>query len=451
MHLPKYSKDGKFFPNSNFKTDTYFKSVNLDHAKKHGGNIYLNAVRRENNSKLARLKKGHCFIYNIFLNYWSSFKDKFSHLLSRPAVTLNIERFLACGDISKGFLLFKCKNGCGTHYQGFSCHSKFCPRCAKVYRDRRCAKVSEKLFNVPHRQFTFSIPKEYRLFFRKYRSLLNTLFLTINQLFDFVLGNDKGIAKMEKRKAGIISFLHTFGRDMKWNPHLHCLVAERYMNSKGELKKFDYFHFDRIRKFYKFRLMKNVYLHLKSIHASKEDLKELYYLNKYLSEYYDDGFYIHGPKLKNHSLKSMKALTNYVARYASHPPISERRITNVDYELDLVSWFFDPHEENFEDDKKKGRQFVTEHVFDFMKRLIIHINDKNFQVIRYSGFYANKARKPDILQPSLFTEKQIKEMTVNTTWIRGLYNTYGFNPLICDVCGQRMHLDLDQSYFPKGG
>jgi len=39
MHLPKYTKDGNLFPNSNFKSDTYYKSVNFDDAKKHGGNI----------------------------------------------------------------------------------------------------------------------------------------------------------------------------------------------------------------------------------------------------------------------------------------------------------------------------------------------------------------------------------------------------------------------------
>ena len=31
---------------------------------------------------------------------------------------------------------------------------------------------------------------------------------------------------------------------------------------------------------------------------------------------------------------------------------------------------------------------VTEHVFSFMQRLIIHIPDKGFHLIRYQGFYA---------------------------------------------------------------
>ena len=32
--------------------------------------------------------------------------------------------------------------------------------------------------------------------------------------------------KSQKFTPGFISVLHTFGRDLKWNPHIHCLISE---------------------------------------------------------------------------------------------------------------------------------------------------------------------------------------------------------------------------------
>jgi len=31
---------------------------------------------------------------------------------------------------------------------------------------------------------------------------------------------------------GSVLTLHTFGRDLKWNPHIHCLVCEEAFDTK---------------------------------------------------------------------------------------------------------------------------------------------------------------------------------------------------------------------------
>ena len=38
--------------------------------------------------------------------------------------------------------------------------------------------------------------------------------------------------KTEKFTPRFISVLHTFGRDLKWNPHIHCLVCEEALDTK---------------------------------------------------------------------------------------------------------------------------------------------------------------------------------------------------------------------------
>lgn len=440
MKIPKFQRCGKPFPNSNFNDDTYYKSRRIVKVTKHNYDLWLNTVRQENNSKLGLIKaKGYCYIRDIFNVYWQNFKLMFINRIRKTVIT-NVERMLPCETFEMGFFIYQCQKGCSWHYQGMTCKSRFCSKCGNKYQNQRTVKVSEKLINVPHRQFVFSMPKQYRPYFRKYRVLLNVLFQSVNDTLNFTLGNHKGIAKLEKRKFGFVSFLHTYGRDLKWNPHLHVLVAEVYVDKNHKVKKYNYFHYNQIRQTYKNFLMNNLYAKLKQIRANPKDIESLYWLNKDLHETYGDGYYVHGPKLNNQSIKKTKTIMEYVARYGAKPSISERRILNIDHEQAEVTWFYDPHEDDDIHDPilKQGRQVITESVYQFIMRLIIHIPDRYFHNCRYYGFYANKSTFNQT--NSLFSKAQLKQMDLATRWLAGLLKAFGYTPLLCGECGQLMRI-----------
>ena len=116
---------------------------------------------------------------------------------------------------------------------GFSCHTRFCPSCGKKYIDQKNIKVSQKCIKVPHHQFVFTIPFQ----LRKYRKLLNILFQSVKETLTLFLKNKApNLYIIEKRTLGFISFLHTYCRDMKWNPHIHVLVAKDILITKANLK-----------------------------------------------------------------------------------------------------------------------------------------------------------------------------------------------------------------------
>ncbi len=75
--------------------------------------------------------------------------------------------------------------------------------------------------------------RKYFLMFRK--PLLNALFDAVSGSFNALLRSKAPLAyRKEKRRLGFISFLHTFGRDMKWHPHIHVLMAERCLSGGRE-------------------------------------------------------------------------------------------------------------------------------------------------------------------------------------------------------------------------
>ncbi|WP_299575658.1 transposase [uncultured Leptotrichia sp.] len=45
---------------------------------------------------------------------------------------------------------------------------------------------------------------------------------------------------------GLISVIHTFGRDLKWNPHVHAIVSLGGFNKNLEFRKMRHFNVDTI-------------------------------------------------------------------------------------------------------------------------------------------------------------------------------------------------------------
>lgn len=443
-----------YFANSNFKVDTYFKKdsfkLDMHQAFKAGKSVYINEARYLNNRKYARKLNGAVSLNEILSKYWPLFKEIYKDKLNRKGLIKNVENFISCKDFSKGYRFFECPNCSNYYIMPFTCKSRFCPSCGNKYRDKRTEKISEMLLDIPHRQFVFTIPYELRIHFRKHREMLSLLFQTVNETFNFMLKRSAPLAyKSEHRRPGIIAFIHTFGRDLKWHPHIHALVAEKFIDKDGKLHNFNYFHFNSIRKIFMFTLFNKVRYYYKF--KCPKEYRGMCNLLKDLTKKYPYGFYVYGPQSKNATLKTMKALTNYIVRYAAHPAISEKRIISIDYETNRIKWFYDPHEDDDIKDEaqKKGKQIIEEDIFDFISKLIIHIPDKYFNQIRYYGFYARKSISRQLNDNnSLFPIEELNKMLENTLWINGLKKNYGYTPLLCH-CGHKMILNLDLSFFPK--
>ena len=417
-------------------------------AAKNGQHVYQNQINLIKNVKANREVK--FTIKDIFYNYWDDFVAdcKRKNKKIRPAIIDSVKKMLSCKDISKGYLFFECPK-CNNFYMiGFSCNSRFCPSCGNRYREDRTREISKVCLNKPHRQFVFSIAKELRPYFLYHRELYDILFESVEESFDFILKSSK-IAKEEKRDFGYVSFLHTFGRAINDNPHIHVLICEGYMDKYDNFHKYDHFHYEQLRKTFMRILLNKIYHFLKKNHKNKT--YDFYNLKCYLYKKYKDGFYAYGPKLENYGRIAVKKISKYIARYVSHPAIAESRITNVDYINKTVSYYYEPHQDEHTDDpnQKLGTQYVTEHVFDFIKKLIRHIPDKGFHLVRYYGFYSNRTNKNKDKSEALYTAQELKKMKNNNYWINHLISQYHYNPLLC-YCGATMNFSYELSYFPGG-
>lgn len=398
-----------------------------------------NEILKIDNLKEARALNGKHSIQKIFSIYWSDFYDEYKHRIIRPAIKINVEKVIGCKDISKGFLFYNCPNCDNFHLTGLTCKSRFCPSCGKKYADARSTAISDKCIKVPHRHMVFTIPYELRKVMRVNRELIDCLFRAVDDTFKYIA------YKMAPRKGyrfGFISTLHTFGRALNFVPHLHVLVAEGVYDENNNFKKVSYFNYELLRKTYQRCLLDRLN---ESIGDSFKKDKSNYY------KQYKKGFYVYAPKLQANKFKGgLKDLVKYITRYAGHPPMSESRIINVDYDFDWITYYYDPHEDDneLEPSKIKGRQYVTEHIYDFIGKLIVHIPNTSKHNVRYYGFYSNKTiinKNKNVSK--LFTKYDILKMKKLQRYSYRLLKSYGYEIYRCS-CGHMMVLDLEASFIP---
>jgi len=179
-------------------------------------------------------------IQKIFKDHFSDFEKQYDDHYAKQygkyriiRIKQAVEKFIECGDYSKGIARIKCTNHeCGYEYfRPFSCKSWYlCPSCNQKRLLLFSENLSENvLLKLPHRQFVFALPKLLRMYFKYDRNLFadvsRIIFSIIQDFF-----NESAPAAL--RTASVTSY-QSFGDLLRFNPHYHCLVLEGGIDEEG--------------------------------------------------------------------------------------------------------------------------------------------------------------------------------------------------------------------------
>lgn len=363
-------------------------------------------------------------IKQILKDHWHSFLSSYPNI--RPVVVREVEKVLSCGEPSGGYAMYCCPH-CGRYkFVPFRCHSRFCNTCGSAYQSDRAESIAAKLINCNHRHIVFTIPEDLRIYFRKDRSLLNVLFRSAAQVISDWLFS---LNHKERLTAGMVCCLHTFGRDLKWNPHIHMLVTEGASGHSTIWKQIRFFPYTMLRKRWQTTLLFNLKTALDPDTFSLSAFKRL--TDKFYSSY-DNGFYVNAP---SSSFNSTSAVANYITRYIGRPAMAQSRISG--YDGTHVTFWYQPHGET-----ELHRETVPAH--EFIKKIIIHIPEKNFHMLRYYGLYARK-HIHDAKFIKYLPSHQVKARRFFKRWAFRISKSFGYDPLKC-TCGNFM--EFVSLYFP---
>jgi Putative transposase/Transposase zinc-binding domain len=103
-----------------------------------------------------------------------------------------------------------------------SCRDRHCPKCQALAQAKWVRARSERLLPVAYFHVVFTLPAELRAIAKLNRRLVFDLLFETTSATLLELGLDpKRIGGL----LGVTAVLHTWSRDLRFHPHLHCIVT----------------------------------------------------------------------------------------------------------------------------------------------------------------------------------------------------------------------------------
>jgi hypothetical protein len=338
----------------------------------------------------------------------------------RDGIIFNVIKILFCKTEYLGFKNYTCTKCSNTRSVAFTCKGRFCSSCGKKQTDRWISKTINVLPKTRWQHITFTMPDSLWPIFWFNRFLFNLISAIASGIIQ-ELAAKKGVA------VGIFTALHTFGRDLKRNVHIHLSVTCGGLDAQNEWKKV-YFPSEVIKKMWRHRIIdlfrneyKNSNLTLPFCYSDVRDfnswMRELYSIKWYV--------YLQAPS-DNH-----KRNIEYLGRYIKRPPISEARIEKYDGK-EVTFKFLDYYNNTV--------NHITMSVFKFIACLIMHIPDRNFRMIRYYGFLSNRTRGKMLPLVYKAIKQGMPKIMKVIGWRLMIWLSCRKDPLSCPNCDIPMQL-----------
>jgi len=357
---------------------------------------------------------------------WWNFHEKNKATL-RPAIPKAIVKLLSCRNIVRGYSEYHCENPDCSHVKRihFTCKSKACSSCGKKATEAWIQKQQQILPRTSWQHIVFTMPSELWDFFWLNRQLLN---LVAKLAADCI----KTIASKKGVTPGIFIAIHTFGRSLTRNVHIHVSVTNGGLSDDLTQWKTVFFDQTTLMKMWRYKiitLFRKTHLQqsLSIPKAIQQQLNPLFTFNHFLNKLYKKHWIVHCSKPSD----DHKINVDYLGRYTKRPPIAESKLRH--YDGNEVTFTYLDH-------TTKTYKKLTLSIEEFIGRFVQHIPDEGFRMIRYYGFLAHRVRGKLLSIIHQLIGQRNEANTSSLTYAELMQKSFGFNPFICILCGYKLVL-----------
>ena len=364
-----------------------------------------------------------------FDSYVRAYEERFEARSGplRLVVVRSVEAFLDCGRLQGGFARIRCPKCRAEHLLAFSCRTRnFCSSCQAKRSVLFAEKLSrEILAPVPHRHWTFSIPRVLRGLVERDRKLLGLLSQTA---YAAILKTFQALFGRTDVRPGCVISLQTYGAyGANFNPHAHALVSNGVFSEEGEFLPLPSLDTAVVMEVFR-RLL------LRRLHQA-ERLSESFMRN--LLSWVHPGFSVFaGPPVEGDALSTLE----FQARYISRPALALdalQKLNNGRLALETPP------------DPRTGATFLALDPLEWIHRITAHIPDPGRHCQRFYGTYSNRARAAissahdgdaqPVANPNAEQDNADFSREARSTWARLLRKIFEVDPLVC-ACGARMQI-----------
>ena len=349
-------------------------------------------------------------------NAWEDYKVRYKDSI-RSIEIENVERLKKCRTPSNGYKTYQCPECGKKKYVPFTCKCRLCTSCGTKAANQWADRIHHILLKVPHRHVVFTIPDKLRELLKN-PNYQKILFIASKiTMEEMVSSSNKKSKKKTKLKIGMIQVLQTYGADMKYNPHVHCIVTEGGFDRKGNWIHTYYMPYKFWRKKWQYKLLTMLKKELPKCGETNVFIDMLFKNNP-------EGFVINA----EHRFEKGEGwnMARYIGRYVKHPPIAESRIISFDG-MQVIFWY--------RDSETKKVKTVAMDKFEFIRLLLSHIPEKDFKIVRYAGVYSRRGYKHTQTE---FHDGEV--IFIKKTWREAIKKTFNNDPLLCPNCKIEMEL-----------
>ena len=322
-------------------------------------------------------------------------------------------------------------NRCGyTRVSYNSCRDRHCPKCQGVKRAQWLQKRLERLLPVEHFHVVFTLPAALNpLALYHPRRLYDLLFQTASQTLLTLAADRKRLGA----HIGVTALLHTWGQNLLFHPHLHCVVTGGGLSADGR-------RWIAARRGYLLpvkvlgRLFRGKFLAgVKEAYqagqltfgGSVAALADPQVFRRWLDALYRQDWVVYAKR----PFGGAQQVFRYLGRYSHRVAIANSRLLKL--EAGQVSF----HWKDYADDHRTKVLRLT--ADEFIRRFLLHVLPKRFVRIRHYGLLAGRhvstrlARCRQLLgapkEPSV-------ESRVERTWLDRFREGTGQDLTHCPQC-----------------
>lgn len=315
---------------------------------------------------------------------------------ARPRRVLGL--LAACGSPQLGAHLYECRDCHQRHFGPRSCGDRHCPRCLALKSRRWLQEQLASLLPVPYYHCVFTLPQPlHALVLLNPARLYPLLFDCASQsLLEFGrqrLGGD----------LGLTAVLHTWGQQLNFHPHLHCIVTGGALRVDGQSwrapkqRKF-LFPIRALAALFRGKFLAGLKPMLEGpapLRLPEDCRKSSSERRRWFSDLYAQRWQVYAKR----PFGGPEQVLAYLAHYTHRVAISNRRLLALDPLRQSVSFTYR--------DYRQGAkvQSVTLSAIEFIRRFSWHILPAGLVRIRHYGLLANNRRHRDVPRARALLQK----------------------------------------------
>lgn len=328
---------------------------------------------------------------DIFRQFGPAYRAAHKLLPEQQRVMNAIEN---CRTAALGGHLYRCPDCSHEQPEYNSCRNRHCPKCQRSAAEKWLAARQAELLPVPYFHIVFTIPHDLNpLALANPRLIYNILFQAASETL-LTLGRDP---KHLGGLIGLTAVLHTWGQNLAYHPHLHCIVPGGALSDDGRWlapkkskkeKKF-FIHVNVISDLFKKKFLACL---VKAFQADQlkfvgevAALKSADAFNRFKNGLYDKKWVTYCKR----PFGGPQQVLAYLSRYTHRVAISNSRLIKIEAGRVCFKW----------KDYRQGGQLAEMSLpaEEFIRRFLLHVLPDGFMKIRHYGFLASRSRQTKLV------------------------------------------------------